>query len=242
MKHYWINIDKCVDRKEYMEKQFRYKNIDNYRISAETPDKLINNTIIRNVDSTDTTQEEISCILSHLKAIKKGYDDGDEYFCILEDDLEFTNIDFKKIFKYIEDYQNKNNEIIEILQFFTNGHPPVIELYNQHFLNDEIIRKRVEPYPSAAYYLVSREAARKILDKFILSENNYDLSYSAWTAADHIIYAVVNSYILTYPIAVSDITYGSTLHPDHLPNHEYCNNVIRHIWELNNQLKMFERA
>ena len=242
MKHYWINIDRCVDRKEYMEKQFRDKNIDNYRISAETPETIIDYTIIRNVDSTDTTQEEIGCILSHLKAIKKGYDDGDEYFCILEDDLEFTNIDFEKIFKYIDDFQNKNNEVIEILQFFTNGHPPVIELYNQHFLKDEIIRKRVEPYPSTAYYLISREGARKILDKFILSENNYDLSYSHWTAADHIIYAVVNSYILTYPIAVSDITFGSILHPTHLNNHEYCNNVIRHIWKLNNQLKMFERA
>jgi len=242
MKHYWINIDRCSDRKEYMEKQFREKNIDNYRISAETPATIINYTIIRNVDSTDTTQEEISCILSHLKAIKKGYDDGDEYFCILEDDLEFTNIDFKKIFKYIEDFQNNNNEVIEILQFFTNGHPPVIELYNQHFLKDEIIRKRVEPYPSTAYYLISREGARKILDKFILAENNYDLSYSHWTAADHILYAVVNAYILTYPIAVSDITFGSILHPNHLNNHEYCNNIIRHIWKLNNQLKMFERA
>ena len=242
MKHYWINIDRCADRKEYMEKQFREKNIDNYRISAETPETIVDYTIIRNVDSTDTTQEEISCILSHLKAIKKGYDNGDEYFCILEDDLEFTNIDFQKIFKYIEDFQNKNNEVIEILQFFTNGHPPVIELYNQHFLKDEIIRKRVEPYPSTAYYLISREGARKILDKFILAKNNYDLSYSHWTAADHILYAVVNAYILTYPIAVSDITFGSILHPNHLNNHEYCNNIIRHIWKLNNQLKMFERA
>jgi hypothetical protein len=24
--------------------------------------------------------------------------------------------------------------------------------------------------------------------------------------------------------------------------YEYCNNIIRHIWKLNNQLKMFERA
>ena len=62
MKHYWINIDRCADRKEYMEKQFREKNIDNYRISAETPATIINYTIIRNVDSTDTTHVVISCI------------------------------------------------------------------------------------------------------------------------------------------------------------------------------------
>ena len=89
------------------------------------------------------------------------------------------------------------------------------------------------------YYLLSREGARKILDKYVLSKNNYDISYSSWTAADNIIYAAVNSFVLTYPVVVKDIAYGSTLHPEHLPNHEYCNNIIRHIWNVNNQLKLF---
>ena len=99
MKHYWINMDKCIDRKEFMDNQFKQKNIDNLRISAETPETIINYNIIRNDESiTTTTPEEISCILSHLKAIEQGYDDGDSYFCILEDDLDFANIDFSKIF------------------------------------------------------------------------------------------------------------------------------------------------
>ena len=40
MKHYWINIEKCVDRREYMEEQFNKKNIDNIRIEAETPNTI----------------------------------------------------------------------------------------------------------------------------------------------------------------------------------------------------------
>ena len=40
MKHYWINIEKCVDRREYMEKQFSDKTIDNIRIEAETPNTI----------------------------------------------------------------------------------------------------------------------------------------------------------------------------------------------------------
>jgi len=248
LKHYWINIDRCVDRKNYMENQFYKKQIDNYRISAETPETIKNYTIIRNHESiSTTTPEEVSCILSHLKAIKQGYDDGDLYFCVLEDDLEFINIDFSKIFKYMEDAQNKNKENVEILQLYTSGHPVVIQLYNEHFLRNEIIIKRAESYPGAVYYLLSREAARKILDKYMLSENltsdasdhSYDISYSSWTAADNIIYAPVNSYILTYPVVVTDITYGSTIHPEHLPNHEYCNNIIRHIWNVNNMLYLF---
>lgn len=240
MKHYWINMDKCIDRKEFMDNQFKQKNIDNFRISAETPDTIINYNIIRNDESiATTTPEEISCILSHLKAIEKGYDDGDPYFCILEDDLDFANIDFSKILNYIKEAQNKNNEKVEILQLYTSGHPVVIQLYNEHFLKNEVIIKRAESYPGAVYYLLSREGARKILDKYVLSKNNYDISYSSWTAADNIIYAAVNSFVLTYPVVVTDIAYGSTLHPEHLPNHEYCNNIIRHIWNVNNQLKLF---
>ena len=258
MKHYWINMDKCVDRRWYMERQFFEHSIENYRISAETPETIKSNdyTIIRNAESmATTTPEEIACILSHLKAIQQGYDDGtdgdedgtDSYFCVLEDDVSFINIDFNKIIKYIAATEAKNKDKdgdVEILQLYTSSHPVVIRLYNEHFLNGgNVIIKRTESYPGAVYYLVSRKAARKILDAYVVSKHThkYDLSYSSWTAADNIIYAPVSSYVITYPVAITDIAFGSTLHPEHLPNHEQCNNIIRHIWNVNNQLSMFSR-
>ncbi len=259
-----------------MERQFFEHSIENYRISAETPETIKSNdyTIIRNAESMDTTTpEEIACILSHLKAIQQGYDDGtdgdddgtdgaaeaDSYFCVLEDDVSFINIDFNKIIKYIAateaEAKNKNKNKgdggdVEILQLYTSSHPVVIRLYNEHFLNGgnggdggNVIIKRTESYPGAVYYLVSRKAARKILDAYVVSKHThkYDLSYSSWTAADNIIYAPVSSYVITYPVAITDIAFGSTLHPEHLPNHEQCNNIIRHIWNVNNQLSMFSR-
>lgn len=264
MKHYWINMDRCVDRRRYMERQFFEHSIKNYRISAETPETIKSNdyTIIRNVESMETTTpEEIACILSHLKAIQQGYDEGDDdgdgsgtdsYFCVLEDDVAFINIDFNKIVKYITDVENKNKDSsigdVEILQLYTSSHPVVIQLYNEHFLkggggDGDVIVKRTESYPGAVYYLVSRKAARKILDAYVVSKHThtYDLSYSSWTAADNIIYAPVSSYVITYPVAITDIAFGSTLHPEHLPNHEQCNNIIRHIWNVNNRLSMFSR-
>lgn len=245
MKHYWINMDRSVDRRRHMESQFFEHSIENYRISAETPEtiKAGDYTIARNEESIpSTTPEEISCILSHLKAIQQGYDDGDQYFCVLEDDISFINIDFDKILNYAEIAQNKNKENVEILQLYTSSHPVVIQLYNEHFLKSgDVIIKRTESYPGAVYYLLSREAARKILDAYVMSNNKYDLSYSSWTAADNIIYAPVNSYVITYPVAITDIAFGSTLHPEHLPNHEQCNNIIRHIWSVNDQRTMFAR-
>jgi GR25 family glycosyltransferase involved in LPS biosynthesis len=242
-----------------MERQFFEHSIENYRISAETPETIKSNgyTIIRNEESiATTTPEEIACILSHLKAIQQGYDEGsgsgnegggtddegtDGYFCVLEDDVSFINIDFNKISKYIAEAKAAKDGDVEILQLYTSSHPVVIRLYNEHFLTGDIIIKRTESYPGAVYYLVSRKAARKILDAYVVSKHThtYDLSYSSWTAADNIIYAPVKSYVITYPIAITDIAFGSTLHPEHLPNHENCNNIIRHIWNVNNRLSLF---
>ena len=242
MKHYWINIDKCVDRRQYMEQQFNSKMIENFRIEAETPNTIKEYQIMRNEKSTAATPEELSCIISHLKAIKKGYEDGDPYFCIVEDDMVLNKINFDKILTHIKIAEECSDEPIDILQLHTNGHPSVIKMYNENFLKyNEIIKKRDYDYPSAGYYLISRQGAKKLLEKYVISEKAYDLSHKEceWSAADNIIYIAVNSWILTYPITISNVNYGSTIHPEHLYNHEYCNNVNRDIWNQNNQLKMF---
>ena len=242
MKHYWINIDICYDRRRYMEFQFNTNMIDNIRIEAETPNTIKEYQIMRNEKSMAATPEELSCIISHLKAIKKGYEDGDPYFCIVEDDMVLKKINFDKILTYIKIAEECSDEPIDILQLHTNGHPSVIKMYNENFLKyDEIIKKRDYDYPSAGYYLISRQGAEKLLEKYVISEKTYDLSHKEceWSAADNIIYIAVNSWILTYPITISNVNYGSTIHPEHLYNHEYCNNVNRDIWNKNNQLKMF---
>ena len=242
MKHYWINIDKCVDRRQYMEQQFNSKMIENFRIEAETPNTIKEYQIMRNEKSTAATPEELSCIISHLKAIKKGYEDGDPYFCIVEDDMVLNKINFDKILTHIKIAEECSDEPIDILQLHTNGHPSVIKMYNENFLKyNEIIKKRDYDYPSAGYYLISRQGAKKLLEKYVISEKAYDLSHKEceWSAADNIIYIAVNSWIITYPITISNVNYGSTIHPEHLYNHEYCNNVNRDIWNQNNQLKRF---
>ena len=245
MKHYWINIEKCYDRRKYMEEQFNNKNIDNIRIEAETPETIKDYLIKRNPKSEAATQEELSCIISHLKAIKKGYEDGEQYFCIVEDDMVIEKINFKKIFTYMkiaEESLKESGESIEILQLHTNGHPSVIKMYNEHFLKkNELIKIRDYDYPSAGYYLISRQGAKKLLDKYVIDSASYDLSHKEceWSAADNIIYIAINSWILTYPIAISNVNYGSTIHPEHIYNHEYCNNVNREIWKKNNQFKLF---
>ncbi len=78
MKHYWINIDECIDRKTHMESQFKSNEISNVRVSAVTPSKLSNYIIDLNEEVSKSKPEEICCIISHLMAIKNGYDDGND--------------------------------------------------------------------------------------------------------------------------------------------------------------------
>jgi GR25 family glycosyltransferase involved in LPS biosynthesis len=242
MKHYWINIDEYIERKIHMETQLKNKNIENFRISAITPSKLSNYNVEKNTDNS-STKEEISCIISHLTAIKKGYEVGDEYFCVMEDDILLNNVDFTKIINYIKKEETINNEKIDILQLHTSSHPCIIKLFNDNFLNNKIIIKSSNIYPSACYYLISRDGAKKILEKYVyINDNNImniNLTQDEWCVSDNIIYISVNTYILTYPIITTNIKLGSSIHPEHLINHENSNIVIRDIWEKHNCLHLF---
>lgn len=232
LKHYWINIDDCTDRKEFMEKQFKTHNIFNQRISAVTPDKIGEYSVKLHPEYKENPAE-VCCILSHLKALQEGYNSGDAYFCITEDDVNIPKLDFDKIFGYISDKK------IDILQLYTNGHPYIINMFNNYAIKGQFVIKRVECCPSTAYYIVSRCGAKKLLDKFKQAPHKYDLTYSAWTAADNILYKPVNAYILSYPITTTNIDYGSIIHAEHLGNHEMANDVIRNIHKSCNMMEYF---
>lgn len=236
MKHYWINIDECIDRKTHMESQFKSNEISNVRVSAVTPSKLSNYIIDLNEEVSKSKPEEICCIISHLMAIKNGYDDGNDIFCVTEDDIVLNKINFDKIKTYIEKYDN-----LELLQLHTSSHICVIKLFNEYFLNNSIITKSNNTYPSACYYLIKREGAKKILDKYVKVIDNIihiNLSHKEWCVSDNILYLTANTYILTYPVITTNIKYGSSIHPDHLINHENCNIIIREIWNKNNNMNL----
>lgn len=239
MKYYWINIDTACKRREFMENQFKKLDIENYRISAFTPENIDFSKIIKNKDSTNIPTE-YACILSHLEAIKRGYDDGDEYFIILEDDMNVEKFDDNKITKILNDYnKTSNNGIIEMLQIFNSAHPCIIQMYNDYFIKENklIIKRDVLNYPGMGCYLLSHDGAKKIIDKFILSNNNdfnYDLSLSDWCCSDNILYKQTNTFVFTYPFVTTCSDFESHIHNDHIVYHKMANDIINKIHNLNN--------
>lgn len=90
---YYINMDKDIDRKQYMESQLPNHFERYYRIPGVNG-KLIKNKNHDIVDGieffnefNDNSVSEIGCTLSHLLAIKTAYDNGEEIACIMEDDV-----------------------------------------------------------------------------------------------------------------------------------------------------------
>lgn len=240
MKYYWINIDNYLDRNENMREQFSKYNLENYRIKAFTPDDM-ESIKIKKHSKANSPDNVYCCILSHLKAIKQGYEDGDEYFYVCEDDINLINLCDKKINNLIKNYMNNNNCNIDLLQISNSSNIYVLKYYNDYIKTDELIVKKIYDIPSTEFYLISRKGAKKILDTYIVNYDNleFDLSLYEWCAADNLVYKILNTYILCYPLITSDIKFGSTIHPEHLRAHEDTNKLIKHIHTIDNKLDLF---
>lgn len=245
MKSYWINIDECLGRKEFMINQF--KNIkcieSNKRISAITCDN-----IDMYVDDKDLPYKcdpsnnffkgcknckiEFCTLLSHMKAIEEGYKDGDEWFIIFEDDTVIKHeIDWIKLFETIP-------KDAEVLQLFVNMGPTVEKLFEIYKKNALWIPWQMI-LPSASGYLMSHIGAKRMIDTY-KKTNKWCFSKStSCRLADVLTYETCKTYTHTYPVFHSNIKFGSLIHPDHLAGHEQANNIIKNIIQQNHQNHKF---
>jgi len=90
---YYINLDDHTERREYMEEQFKYWNIENYhRISAcdGRGDNDLSD-ILKGSYPKQMSSGEIGCVTSHLKAMKHWLENTDEeYLMVMEDDCDLS--------------------------------------------------------------------------------------------------------------------------------------------------------
>jgi len=221
IEYFWINLDKAIDRRNFMEAQFKERGIINHRISAFSPNDLKNVLIDEppyNCGYLECIQNgckncpiEYAVLCSHMKAIKTGYDSGAEYFIVCEDDIGFPfEIDFEKM---ITPLQND----IDIIQMMviTEGHTH--NFYN-HYYKNNIYFIRYNPItPSAAFYLISRNGAKKLLD------NYYDCILNKFTfknsnflkLADVLIFQSVVTIVHTMPLVIPNINFESQIHQNY---------------------------
>jgi GR25 family glycosyltransferase involved in LPS biosynthesis len=218
---YYLNLDGQPERKEYMESQFKYWEIENYeRISAFDGRDDDLSDIIKGRYPENMTSGEIGCTTSHLKAIKHWYDTSDSpYAIIMEDDVDlqiarfwnFTWADFVSKIPYDWD-------VVQLAIICTgNLH---VKLHKR-FVNDF----------STAAYIITRHHAEKLL-KFHVRDGKYKLDQGVRprAVADDLIYNSGNTFSI--PLFLYRIELGSSIHPEHIDIfHRSSHDGLLQFWE-----------
>ena len=218
---YWINLDSDTHRREYMEEQFKYWEIENHtRISGfdGREDDVACHLKGRFPDSM--TQNEVGCCLSHLKTIKHFYENtDDEYALILEDDIDFEtvkhwNFSWREFFSRIP----YDWDCVQMTTICTgNIH---VNLHN-HFINDF----------SAAAYLITRHHAAKVLKHHTRGEfYKLDNDVKPRAVSEDVIFGSGKTYCI--PLFLYRLDLGSAIHPEHIEIfHRNSYNAILGFWK-----------
>lgn len=232
MKHYWINLDKSVERQQYMINQFEKNNIEHFRVPAISPnefdDKLVQKRPLTcKYPGCTTCEYEFACLCSHIKAIQEGLKSGDDYFVIMEDDiyLPFV-IDYKSLINDLP----PDTEILQMLILYGNT---VISLYNHYVSTGQKFISWKYLLPSTGIYIISKLGAQKIVDQFYNKDlEKYDFSSSPYQiVADVLLYETAKTYATTLPYAFPYSKLGSEIHPEHIPAQENAINSIKTVIE-----------
>jgi hypothetical protein len=93
--------------------------------------------------------------------------------------------------------------------------------------------------PSASGYVVSKKAAKKMIDTYKIDGKFCFSNSKSCKLADVMTYETCKTYVHTYPLFYSDVKLGSLIHPDHLYSHEFANNIIKKIINENHSTHKF---
>lgn len=92
--HFYINLEKRVDRKIHMENELK-------KLGIDQPNRF---------NAIETSWGIVGCGLSHLKVVELAKQNDWNWVCIFEDDLQITDVDLLK--SRVSDLINKNFDIL----------------------------------------------------------------------------------------------------------------------------------
>ena len=218
---YYLNLDEQPERKQYMEDQFKYWEIENYtRISAYDGRQDDLSDIIKGKYPEDMTSGEIGCTTSHLQAIQYWYENSDSPYAIfMEDDVDLQLVRFWN-FTW-KDFVSKVPYDWDVVQLAIICTGDLHVKLHKRFVNDF----------STACYMITRHHAEKIL-KFHIRDGKYKLDQGVRprAVADDLIYNSGNTFSI--PLFLYRIELGSSIHPEHIDVfHRASHDGLLQFWE-----------
>jgi len=217
----WLNLDNDTHRREYMESQFRYWEIDNHERIAGfdgRTDDVCESLSGRAPDNMSTN--EIGCCMSHLKAIKHFYENmTDDYVLIFEDDVALETVKFWN-FTW-KDFVAKLPHDWDCVQLTTICTGNIHVRLHHYFINDF----------SAAAYLITRHHAAKIMKNHVRGDKfKLDTGVKPRAVSEDTIFGSGKTYSI--PLLLYRLDLGSAIHPEHIDiYHRGSHNALMNFWE-----------
>jgi GR25 family glycosyltransferase involved in LPS biosynthesis len=223
---YWINLKKSVDRYNNIKKQFKKYKLINKRINAVNGKSDNLNKLVKNKLSFFRSNKiEISCLLSHLFAIRKSIKNNDNISIICEDDLCFDLIPHWKI---------KLDKLIDELPYDWDivNLAPTNHLFLQNNINSDKNFVTWKNYHwGAMCYLINRKGMLKLNKNHNLMDKKFIINTDKSAVADDVLYSKLNSYTVTKPL-FTYLNNGSTIHSYHEQLHKLGKDIILKFYNV----------
>jgi len=203
---YYLNLDGQPERREVMENQFKYWEIENYeRISAYDGREDDLSDILKGRYPEKMTPGEIGCVTSHLKAIRHWLDTSDSpYAVFMEDDC---SLDLVRFWPFTwRDFYSRLPYDWDCVQISIICTGDIHVRLHKRFVNDF----------STACYIMNRRYAEKLMHFHVKGADKYKLDNGVKPrpVADDLLYNAGNTYAV--PLLLYKTELGSSIHPEHV--------------------------
>lgn len=216
---YWINLDGDEERKKYMENVLSRLKLNATRVSGY--DGRINDLRVHLTGSfpSNVSQEEVGCVLSHLKVLRKFIEETDyEYAIVLEDDVDFSSVVYWPFdWKFVLSCIPYDWDVLQLV------------LINTRCFMPKLHTRLADDFSTAAY-AITRLYAKKLL-KLHIYEQKYkiDNGVKPRPVADELIYNAGKTYSI--PLLLYKVELGSRIHEENIDiSHKPCRDKAYNFW------------
>ena len=215
----YINLDGQPERADYMENQFAYWGIENFkRVSAHDGRDDDLSDLLKGKYPDNMNSGEVGCVTSHLKLLKEWLDETDEpMLLVMEDDCDISTVSHWP-FSW-RDFQSQLPYDFDVVQLAIINPSSVTVRLHRRFVNDF----------STASYLITRHHAKKLVDLHCRGDfYKLDQGVKPRAVADDLIYNSGNTFAI--PLFLYKLELGSSIHDIHI--HVFHKSSYEGIWQF----------
>jgi GR25 family glycosyltransferase involved in LPS biosynthesis len=213
---YWINLERSTDRRQRMQQMFEdpvFAGKKIIRISAvdgksHNIDQILNANF-QGMQPDKFTKVEYAVLLSHINTFKQFSESSYKTALIMEDDM---TLDYKPYWKKsAKQIMNNAPSDWEIIQLCINTQRPLKKLYTHNDGFSQIF--------CTGAYIINKKCANRF------NYNNKTFNFSVHTS-DTYLYNQSITYAYKYPMFKYNYNEVSTIHQDHINDHNIAKKTI----------------